>query len=109
MACRMRPWAVVPSHEASDGRSLRALPGCRCRLPSAEGAMTTAQALTVAIQGERGAFSHQAALEALGAEIESFPRTTFDGLFEAVGGIRADRALVPIENSLAGSVHENYD
>lgn len=71
--------------------------------------MTTAQALTVAIQGERGAFSHQAALEALGAEIEILPRASFEALFEAVGGVRADRALVPIENSLAGSIHENYD
>jgi prephenate dehydratase len=66
-------------------------------------------ALTVAIQGERGAFSHQAALEALGPAIEVLPRTTFDELFDSVVEGRADRALVPIENSLHGSIHENYD
>jgi prephenate dehydratase len=66
-------------------------------------------ALVVAIQGERGAFSHQAAIEALGAEIEILPRTSFDELFDSVVEKKADRALVPIENSLHGSIHENYD
>ncbi|MFI5170216.1 MAG: prephenate dehydratase domain-containing protein, partial [Vicinamibacterales bacterium] len=66
-------------------------------------------ALVVAIQGERGAFSHQAAIESLGAEIQILPRTTFDELFDSVVEKKADRALVPIENSLHGSIHENYD
>jgi prephenate dehydratase len=67
------------------------------------------QALTVAIQGERGAFSHQAALTSLGPGIEVLPRATFDELFDSVVEGKADRALVPIENSLHGSIHENYD
>jgi prephenate dehydratase len=71
--------------------------------------VTSQRPLTVAFQGERGAFSHQAALEILGADIELLPRTTFDGLFEAAVSGEADRAVVPIENSLAGSIHENYD
>ncbi len=71
--------------------------------------MTTEQKLTVAIQGERGAFSHQAALAALGPEIEVLTRATFDELFDSVVEGKADRALVPIENSLHGSIHENYD
>jgi prephenate dehydratase len=72
--------------------------------------MTTGTtAVTVAIQGERGAFSHQAALEMLGDGIELVPRPTFDELFAAVVEGRADRAIVPIENSLHGSIHENYD
>lgn len=62
----------------------------------------------VAFQGERGAFSHQAAVELLG-DIELLPRPTFDALFDAVVDGKADRAVVPIENSLAGSIHENYD
>jgi prephenate dehydratase len=65
--------------------------------------------LTVAIQGERGAFSHQAAIAALGPEIEVLSRATFDELFDSVVEGKADRALVPIENSLHGSIHENYD
>jgi prephenate dehydratase len=71
--------------------------------------MSTEKPLRVAIQGERGAFSHQAALEALGDQTEVVPRGTFDELFAAVAEGRADRALVPIENSLHGSIHENYD
>jgi prephenate dehydratase len=65
--------------------------------------------LTVAIQGERGAFSHEAAQEVAGADIEVHCCPTFDALFAAVVSEVADRALVPIENSLAGSIHENYD
>jgi prephenate dehydratase len=65
--------------------------------------------LTVAIQGERGAFSHQAAIAALGPEIDVLSRATFDELFDSVVEGRAERALVPIENSLHGSIHENYD
>jgi prephenate dehydratase len=65
--------------------------------------------LRVAIQGERGAFSHQAALRVLGDGIAVVPETTFDDLFDSILVGRADRALVPIENSLHGSIHENYD
>ena len=71
--------------------------------------MTAEKKLSVAIQGERGAFSHQAAIAALGPEIEVLSRATFDELFDSVVEGKADRALVPIENSLHGSIHENYD
>jgi prephenate dehydratase len=69
----------------------------------------TARKRTVAFQGERGAFSHQAALEILGADIDLHPKPTFEALFAAASASEADRAVVPIENSLAGSIHENYD
>jgi prephenate dehydratase len=65
--------------------------------------------LRVAIQGVLGAFSHEAALRVLGSAIEVVPRPSFEGLFAAVVDGEADRAIVPIENSLAGSIHENYD
>ena len=71
--------------------------------------MTSEKPLSVAIQGEKGAFSHQAAIKALGPEIEVLPRATFDELFDSVVESLAGRALVPIENSLHGSIHENYD
>lgn len=63
----------------------------------------------VAIQGERGSFSHEAALAALGDDVEIVARTSFDALVTAVIDGDADRGLLPIENSLAGSIHENYD
>ena len=64
---------------------------------------------TVAIQGERGSFSHAAVLELLGTDWMPQPHATFDGAFQAVASGKAARALIPVENSLAGSIHENYD
>jgi prephenate dehydratase len=71
--------------------------------------MITERAMKVVIQGERGSFSHQAALQALGLDIDVVPKPAFEDLFTLVMEGQADRALVPIENSLAGSIHENYD
>ena len=63
----------------------------------------------IAFQGERGAFSEEAAIELLGGGIELVPRPTFERLFEAIDQGAADYILAPIENSLAGSVHRSYD
>ena len=64
---------------------------------------------SVAIQGEAGSFSHAAARQLLGEDVRLLHRPSFDSLFEAVSSGEADRGLLPIENSLAGSIHENYD
>lgn len=63
----------------------------------------------VAFQGERGAFSEEAAIKLLGDGIVLVPRPTFEAMFAAVGEGLADYALAPIENSLAGSVHRSFD
>lgn len=65
--------------------------------------------LRVAFQGERGAFSEEAAVQLLGAGVRTVPRPTFESLFAAVGEGAADLALAPVENTLAGSVHRVYD
>ncbi len=65
--------------------------------------------VAVAIQGEAGSFSHAAAREALGPDVQLVPRPTFEDLFRAVEADQATRGVVPIENSLAGSVYEAYD
>ena len=62
----------------------------------------------IAIQGERGSNSHMAALEMLGA-IEVVPCVLSAEVIEAVLTGRVDAALLPIENSLHGSVAEHYD
>ena len=63
----------------------------------------------VAFQGERGAFSEEAAIRLLGERIEVVPRPTFEQLFTAIRDGAADYILAPIENSLAGSVHRSFD
>ncbi len=65
--------------------------------------------LRIAFQGELGAFSHEAARGAFGANVVVEPRRTFEEMFDAVTGGQADAAVVPIENTLAGSVIKNYD
>lgn len=65
--------------------------------------------MRVAFQGERGAFSEEAAVKLLGENIQLVPRPTFEALFSAVNDGLADCILAPIENSLAGSVHRSYD
>jgi len=63
----------------------------------------------VAFQGEPGAFSEAAAVQLLGDSIATVPCTTFDVAFRAVPEGSADALLVPVENSLAGSVVRVYD
>jgi len=72
--------------------------------------MSTSQPLgRVAFQGERGAFSEEAAVKLLGEDIQLVPRPTFESLFVAIDEGAADYILAPVENSLAGSVHRSYD
>jgi prephenate dehydratase len=63
----------------------------------------------VAFQGERGAFSEEAAIKLLGERIVLVPRGTFEAAFTAIRDSAADYILAPIENSLAGSVHRSFD
>jgi len=63
----------------------------------------------IAFQGERGAFSEEAVVKLLGESVRLVPRPTFESLFSAISEGAADFALAPIENSLAGSVHQSYD
>jgi prephenate dehydratase len=62
----------------------------------------------IAIQGERGSNSHMAALEMLG-DVEILPCRTSPEVFAAVVSATADAAVLPIENTLHGSVAEHYD
>ncbi|KAK9127251.1 hypothetical protein Syun_016048 [Stephania yunnanensis] len=64
--------------------------------------------LRVAYQGFPGAFSESAAAKAY-PNCEAVPCEQFDTAFDAVERWLVDRAVLPIENSLGGSIHRNYD
>jgi prephenate dehydratase len=62
----------------------------------------------VAFQGIPGSFSHITACALFGEGLEAVQTTRFKEIFEAVSSNRAEFGVVPLENALAGSVHENY-
>ena len=67
------------------------------------------EGLTVAFQGEVGAYSEEAAVDFFGPSIEVKPRETLDAVFDAVDRGDAQFGVVPIENSLEGSISQVYD
>lgn len=64
--------------------------------------------MKIAIQGEPGSFSHEAALKLL-PDAEIVPCALSAEVFAALASGAADGAVIPIENSLAGSVSEHFD
>lgn len=64
--------------------------------------------MKIAFQGESGAFSEIASL-ALFPSDDPVPHVSFESVFESIHTGSVDRGVVPIENSLFGSVHQNYD
>jgi prephenate dehydratase len=64
--------------------------------------------MKIAFQGETGAYSEQAVYGYFDP-VETQPCESFDAVFAAVTSGAVDAGLIPIENSLAGSIHQNYD
>src|SRR3954467_15911210 len=64
--------------------------------------------MRVAIQGEPGSFRHEAVLTFLGQQ-RLVPNALSAQVFDSLQQKTADAALIPLENSLAGSVAEHYD
>ena len=63
----------------------------------------------VAIQGHAGSFSEAAARAYFSPETQLAPQPNFKALFASVEDGSCACGVVPIENSLMGSIHENYD
>lgn len=64
--------------------------------------------MRAAFQGEPGAYSEEAGCGYFG-EVEMVPQESFFDVFKAVTSGACQSGLIPIENSLAGSIHQNYD
>lgn len=65
--------------------------------------------LTIAYQGEPGAFSEEAARGYFGTGAALLPKESFKDVFEFATKHPGQFGIVPIENSVFGSVHQNYD
>ncbi|MDM8549177.1 prephenate dehydratase [Desulfobacterales bacterium HSG2] len=65
--------------------------------------------MKVAFQGVKGAYSELALYEHFGRQVTSVGLDSFDDVFEAVVEGRVDFGFVPVENTIAGTVVENYD
>ena len=64
--------------------------------------------MRIAYQGELGAFS-EAAARLVHADAELVPYRSFEEVFSAVDAGPASYGVLPIENSIGGSIHRNYD
>lgn len=66
------------------------------------------QAVRIAYQGEIGAFS-EAAARRVQPDAELLPYRSFEEVFSAVDAGPAAYGVLPVENSIGGSIHRNYD
>lgn len=71
--------------------------------------MARTKPISASFQGEKGAFSYSAALKLLGSKVRAQPCGSFKEVFETLGSGAVTHAVIPIENTLHGSIHENYD
>ena len=78
-------------------------------LPHNDQTMMARTSLRVAYQGEPGAYSEKATRELLGSNVVAVGHPSFESCFRAVASMECDYACLPIENSLGGSIHDNYD
>jgi chorismate mutase / prephenate dehydratase len=67
------------------------------------------QTVKVAFQGERGAYSESAVYKFFGESAEVKPYRDFKDVFESVEKQETDFGVVPVENSIEGSVNQTYD
>jgi prephenate dehydratase len=63
----------------------------------------------IGFQGELGAFSQEAVQKLLGDAAVVVPYQRFEDVFKSLDAGETDASVIPIENTLHGSVHENYD
>ena len=67
------------------------------------------QTVKVAFQGEKGAYSEMAVYKFFGSSVDVKPCRDFKDVFEGVEKQEAQHGVVPVENSLEGSINQTYD
>lgn len=94
---------------SSDQKGLAPLRGGATQTSAPNTSSADTKPIRVAFQGEAGAYSEKSLRELLGPNVIAVPRPNFESCYRAVASKECDYALMPIENSLGGSIHENYD
>jgi 3-deoxy-7-phosphoheptulonate synthase len=101
----VRPSALVQTDAAGQAAAGQAVPET-----AADGRRSEApRGGAAAFSGESGAYAEQALMRAFGEDAPRLACPSFSALFNAVLDGSAAFGVVPVENSLAGSIHENYD
>jgi 3-deoxy-7-phosphoheptulonate synthase len=65
--------------------------------------------IMAAYLGEPGSYSHKACGQYFGKEVATSAKPSFKAIFDAVTDGEVQYGIIPLENSLTGSIHENYD
>ena len=102
----MRDIEVLSPVVGREVSRIRSKPKTSESLAGSDGIKTS---LSCAYSGTRGAYAEQAILHYFDACNERLPQKNFREVFQAVRDGRADYGMIPIENTLAGSVYENFD
>jgi len=92
-----------------DGRAGTGTPSADASTGIADGGSAPSPRARIAFQGERGAFSEKAIDLTFDEEVIPLPCPSFRDVFNAVLEGKARFGVIPLENSLSGSIHENYD
>ncbi len=90
------------------GKSLEKVPR-KIERKTTEDKIEEASSLTIAFQGERGAFSELAAKRSFNDGISLLACHSFADTFDAVSSGQAKYAVVPIENTLGGTIYDTLD
>jgi len=64
---------------------------------------------SAAFIGENGDYSHKASLSYFGDDVTSIPMKSYRDIFNACESGSVEYGVIPVENSLSGSIHENFD
>jgi prephenate dehydratase len=65
--------------------------------------------LSIGFQGEHGAYSEEAIYKQFGRDVKTVPTVTIHEVFNLTEAGRVDLGVVPVENSVEGSINETYD
>ena len=101
--------ALCPVVGKSLEKAPRMVPDSICGASAGHHEVVNPSKLVVAFQGERGAFSELAVRRSFDEDARVLPCHTFAKTFDAVSSGKASYAVLPVENTLGGTIYDNLD